>query len=49
MVTLLKCHNFVDCKEMKWASNLRMLIDVSNPELKEVFRLAKIELKKRKK
>ena len=49
MVTLLKCHNFVDCKEMKWDSNLRMLIDVSNPELKEVFRLAKIELKKRKK
>ena len=49
LVAVLKCHNFVDCKEMKWDSNFRKLIDVSNPELKEVFRLAKIELKKRKK
>lgn len=49
LVALLKCHNFVDCKEMKWDSNLRMLVDASKPELKESFRLAKLELKKSKK
>lgn len=48
MKALLKCHNFVDCKKFRYDKELRKSVEVTDPKVLEVFKLAKLELKKKK-
>ena len=49
MKALLKCHNFIDCKKFRWDKELGRSVEVTDSKVLEVFNLAKVELKKRKK
>ena len=48
MKALLKCHNFVDCKKFRYDKELRKSVEVTDDKTLEVFKLAKLELKKKK-
>ena len=48
MRALLKCHNFVDCKKFRYDKELRKSVEVTDLKTLEVFKLAKLELKKNK-
>lgn len=48
MKALLKCHNFVDCKKFRYDKELRKSVEVTDQKVLELFKLAKLELKKKK-
>lgn len=48
MKALLKCHNFVDCKKFRYDKELRKSVEVTDPKILELFKMAKLELKKKK-